>query len=296
MPRTENDYNSFKDTVYDKYNRSGYLIQRGKYFIFQPFDDNENVPLFYRQKFELNTENNIPVKNYIEEKYGKVKYTEQDSITESNESENKNKSEYDFDTVMEYYNKRNDNFIVGVIDKSPRSYEKEDVFKVRPPIKKSDLKRGKGIFNFKGAVCTTRDMDYILKNIDKLKKELKKYSNIPFEFKDSKKRQVLCEQIKNALIYLEKYSTGSDKRNYLMIPSNHPTLEFPFNLEDRVKYTINNVNKLIERKYDYKVNKENKGMKYTIIIKSDKYINDKEKDMKKLGFIKDKNNYIKTIM
>ena len=81
-----------------------------------------------------------------------------------------------------------------------------------------------------------------------------------------------------------------------MVPSNHPTLEFPFNLEDRVKYTINNVNKLIERKYDYKVNKENKGMKYTIIIKSDKYINNKEEDMKKLGFIKEKNNYIKTIM
>jgi|SaaInlStandDraft_5_1057022.scaffolds.fasta_scaffold00487_15 superfamily II DNA or RNA helicase len=294
MPRTENDYNSFKDTIYDKYNRTGYLIQRGKYFIFQPFDDNENIPLFYRQNFELNTKNNIPVKNYIEEKYSEIIKTTEDNITEV--SIIKDKKKYDFDSVMDYYTKRNDNFIVGIIDKSPRSYEKEDIFKIRPPITKSDLKRGKGIFNFKGAVCITRDMDFIHKNINKLKKEFKKFDNIPFEFKNSRKRNVLCEQIKNSLIYLEKYSTGSNKRNYLMIPANHPTYEFPFNLEDRVKYIINNVNKIIERKYDYTVNKENKGMKYTIIIKTNKYIDNKENKIKKLGFIKNKSHFIKTII
>ena len=70
MPKTENDYNNFKDTIYDKYNRTGYLIQRGKYYIFQPFDDNEDIPLYYRENFELDVENNIPIKNYIEQKYG----------------------------------------------------------------------------------------------------------------------------------------------------------------------------------------------------------------------------------
>ena len=36
IPRTENDYNNFKDTIYDKYNNSGYLIQRDDFYIFQP--------------------------------------------------------------------------------------------------------------------------------------------------------------------------------------------------------------------------------------------------------------------
>ena len=79
MPKTENDYNNFKDTIYDKFNRTGYLIQRGKYYIFQPFDDNEDIPLYYRENFELDTENNIPIKNYIEQKYGIVKEIKQES-------------------------------------------------------------------------------------------------------------------------------------------------------------------------------------------------------------------------
>ena len=49
MPKDENDFNNFKDTIYDKYNRPGYLIQRGIYFIFQPFNENEDVPMYYRQ-------------------------------------------------------------------------------------------------------------------------------------------------------------------------------------------------------------------------------------------------------
>ena len=46
----KHDYNNFIDTIYDKFNRSGYLIQRGKYYIFQPFilDDN-TLPLYYRR-------------------------------------------------------------------------------------------------------------------------------------------------------------------------------------------------------------------------------------------------------
>ena len=118
MPKTENDYNNFKDTIYDKFNRTGYLIQRGKYYIFQPFDDNEDIPLYYRENFELDTENNIPIKNYIEQKYGIVKELKQES---EERKVKKNIASYDFDSVMNYYNERNENFIVGVIDKSKRS-------------------------------------------------------------------------------------------------------------------------------------------------------------------------------
>ena len=34
MPKTENDFNNFTNTIHDKFNRQGYIIQRGKYYIF----------------------------------------------------------------------------------------------------------------------------------------------------------------------------------------------------------------------------------------------------------------------
>ena len=40
----------------------------------------------------------------------------------------------------DYYNQRNENFIVGVIDKSKRTYDEDDLFKVRTPLKKSEQK------------------------------------------------------------------------------------------------------------------------------------------------------------
>ena len=55
--------------------------------------------------------------------------------------------------VFDYYSKRDENFIVGVIDKSTNVYQEDDVFKIRTPIKKSKLKRGTGIVSIKGAVC-----------------------------------------------------------------------------------------------------------------------------------------------
>ena len=50
MPKTENDFNDFRDNIFDKNNRSGYIIQRDNYYIFQPFDENEDVPLYYRKQ------------------------------------------------------------------------------------------------------------------------------------------------------------------------------------------------------------------------------------------------------
>ena len=43
--------------IFDKYNKTGYLIQRGKYYIFQPFDDIETVSLASRKKFTFNLDN-----------------------------------------------------------------------------------------------------------------------------------------------------------------------------------------------------------------------------------------------
>ncbi len=114
MPKTENDFNNYKDTIYDKYNRPGYLIQRNKYYIFQPFDDNEDTPMYYRINYEFDAENMTPVKNYVENKFGKVKESAEDKV-EKEETKQKVKKEYDFDTAMSYYEKRDENFIVGIV-------------------------------------------------------------------------------------------------------------------------------------------------------------------------------------
>ena len=60
MPKNENDFNNFGDTVFDKYNRTGYLIKQDNFYIFQPFDQNENVPLHYRIKYDVDYTNQIP--------------------------------------------------------------------------------------------------------------------------------------------------------------------------------------------------------------------------------------------
>jgi len=291
MPKTENDYNNFKDTIYDKFNRTGYLIQRGKYYIFQPFDDNEDIPLYYRENFELDIENNIPIANYIEQKYGTVKELKQ--TTEDIKSK-KNIEIYDFESVMKYYSERDENFIVGVIDKSRRTYDNTDLFKVRTPLKKSEQKRGTGIVSIKGAVCfNSKDKEYLVNIIKKLRKI------VPLELviKSKIKRDDLCNEIKKGLLYLEKYSTSKDKNKitYVMIPANHPEYEFPYNLEDRVKYNLNKVNQITNRKIEHSVIKEDKGKLYLIEIKNNKYIEENIKDIRKLGFQQSGSKWIKKI-
>jgi hypothetical protein len=281
MPRTENDYNNFKDTVYDKYKRPGYIIQRGKYYIFQPFNDNENIPLATRKTYKLDMGNNISLKSYTVDKYGEMKKTKEDKITEIKTNDDK----YLFD--LQYYEKRNENFIVGVIDKNSSG---EDVFKVRPPIKKSDKKRGTGIVSIKGAVCNNaKDKEYLLMVANKLNKMSNKINFNKIDLSKKFKREIVCEDIKDVLMELEKYSTTKDgnKITYMMVPYNHPTLPFPYNLEDRVKYIIGQINDIVKRKFDYIVKKEDKGRKYIIEVKKDKYLLEREKDILALGFKKD---------
>ena len=80
------------------------------------------------------------------------------------------KKGYDFDTTMNYYEKREENFIVGIIDKKTSSAEgTKDIFKIREPrAKVLDKKRGTGIPTLKGAVCSTsKDKNYLLSLINK---------------------------------------------------------------------------------------------------------------------------------
>ena len=65
MPRTQNDFNNFNDIVFDKFNEQGYIILRDKYYLFQPFDENEDVPFSYRNKQEFDNENLVSLDNYL---------------------------------------------------------------------------------------------------------------------------------------------------------------------------------------------------------------------------------------
>ena len=199
IPKSENDYNNYKDTIYDKYNKTGYIIQRNKYYIFQPFDDNQDIDLNTRKKLNIDSENMISVQNYYIQKYGAEK---ENKI--SNNEINIKKKNYDFKSTESYYNNRNENFIIGIIDinTNKNTSNSTDLFKIRPPIKKDgDKKRGTGIYSLKGAVCSTsKDRDYLLKMLNKLQKLVP-----DVKIKSTKKtnRINICDEIRSYLLYLE---------------------------------------------------------------------------------------------
>jgi superfamily II DNA or RNA helicase len=219
-PISENDFNNFKDTVYDKYNVSGYIIQRGKYYIFQPFHENEDVPMYYRTTYQKELLNDLSLINYTktlgEYRETKVKFKEEIS-------KGKDKDEYDFEKVRDYYDKREENDYVGIIDKNISNRKKAikgegDIFKIRPKLSKSDKKRGLNVASFKGAVCHVKEKE----EIDKIALSLGIKKN---ELRDS--RFNICEKIKDKL--LEKEINNKENNTFMIIPANHPKYKFPLN-------------------------------------------------------------------
>lgn len=290
MPKNENDFNNFKDTIYDKFNRPGYIIQRDKYYIFQPFDENEDVTMFYRQNLPIATNNMVSIENYVKQKFGDIK-------TENNESKNedntkKNKIGYNFDDVLYYYNDREENFIVGIIDKNfnKLANDDDDLFKVREQyIKNDDKKRGTGIPTFKGAVCSTaKDKKYLMELI----KKIPNISKNEIDRIDKLTRELICNELRDKLLYLEKYSTTKDgnKKTYVIVPFNHPKYQFPYNLEDRIKNRIGSINKIVDRPVDITTKKlsDKKDIYYIINFKNEKFITPKTKELEKIGCILDK--------
>lgn len=298
MPKTENDFNNFIDNIYNKYNKQGYLIQRGEYYIFQPFDEKENVPFYYRKKIDLPQNNLVTIQNYVKNNFKDFK-NKTESIKKSKEES------YDFESILSYYDNRKENFIVGIIDKNLNKLASSDIdlFKIRPNKgKENEKKRGTGIYSFKGAVCSTsKDKNYLL---DLLKK-IKPYEN---EKKIKKNRKSLCDLIKNRLLFLEKYSTSKDKnkKTYVMIPSNHPFYPFPYNLEDRIKYILNQIKKIINRDFVYETKKQKNGSflnnvstnlpQYFIELNNSKYIIKNKDEILKLGFSLQNKKWIKKII
>ena len=269
IPITENEINNFRDTVYDKFGRSGYLIYRKIYYIFQPYDQNENVPMYYRMTNNIKIKKHWGLINYLKNTKPEIidhilKETQHDDY-DSESDTGKKISGYSFDD--EYYNNREEFKYVGIIDKENKrkkiTDEIEDVFKIRSKRSKHISKKlGSGIETFTGAVCyNAKSKGYLVK----IAKEL------GIDMSDFKTRTKLCEVIKNKMLDMEKYGTSQngDKMTYVMIPVNHSVYEFPYNLEDRVEYLIDKIKATI--KFDIKIiSKSNKSKtKYEIIIDDD---------------------------
>ena len=85
---------------------------------------------------------------------------------------------------------------------------------------------------------------------------------------DKLTRESICTEMKDKLLYLEKYST--DNKTYVMVPANHPVFPFPYNLKDRVKYRIKEINTILERDIDIKTSKKDKS--YELSFKNEKFM------------------------
>jgi hypothetical protein len=127
-------------------------------------------------------------------------------------------------------------------------------------------------------------------------KIIKKISNIdPDEIKRINKltKENICNELKEKLLFLEKYSTTKDnnKITYVMIPLNHPTYPFPYNLEDRIKYIIKKINKISSNiEILVKKQKDNSGLLfYKLSFENNNIYKDNYDNFTKIGFTLNKN-------
>lgn len=281
VPITENDFNNFKDVILDKNNIAGYLIYRDIYYIFQPFNENENVPLYYRTN-TLHLKFNLTLHNYLK---SLPKYK---SLKDANQNDNeKDITAYNFNDTIEYYDERPENNVVGIIDReldrknNKNADDIQEVFKLRNKLpKNTSKKRGKGIPSIKGSVCyNSKTKGYL----DKLAK------SFDIDTTGDMNRTDVCNLIQEKMLEKEKYATGKDKVTYVRIPVNHPKYPFPYNLEDRVKYVIDKIKSGSKNVLEFTVKEEkkNKFPVYHINIKTNK--DDDNELFAKYGAVKNKN-------
>ena len=286
IPITENDFNNFKDTIYDKFNIPGYVIYRNIYYIFQPFELNENVSMYYRTIFHSNIFNDLSIYSYL-------KTTDILSLINKS-TDTVNNIFYNFKNIINYYNKKKEYNYIGIIDKvsSNKLINTEnipDTFKLRLSFEnKNDKKRGIGIQKNVGGICETSQNKQELNTIfKKIKSFAQKNFVINNKILDSSASKTnTCNNIKILLHFLEKYSTTklNNKFTYFIIPDNHETYKFPINLEDKIQDIIQNIeNNNNNNKFDYDLKKDNNGIfenirdknlpKYTISINKNTNIN-----------------------
>jgi len=253
LPITDDEFNKFTDVIYDRYNIPGYLIYRNVYYIFQPLNQPENVPLFYRTVYQRDLINDLSISNYLK-------------LFTIPQEENVVLEKSDFN--IDYYLTKKENDVVGIIDMK----DNNEVFKIRKRLDTSSdtKKRGIGLISAKGSTCEDKEKSEIIAYLKQL--DIKDYN------KDDS-RQKLCTLIKDTLINLEKYNKNNI--TYLIIPNNHPILEFPLNIHDRKDFIVK---KLEEDK-----------IKVHIDTSKNKYILSTKSEIREYGFKKEGSYFIKTI-
>ena len=299
IPITENDFISFKDTIIDKYNRQGYLIYVGNNYIFQPLDQNEDVPMYYRTTFDKTVSQKLSLYNYLKNtlKYQQYKGSKKKK-KEDNSFLREEVTAYNFEETMDYYDSREEFKYVGIIDKelsrrkSKQLDEIKDVFKIREARAKIlEKKRGTGIPSLKGAVCSTSKNKEYLETIAK---------ELGLDIESDETRINICDRVKDRMLLLEKYGTTKNKNKftYVMIPSNH-ILRFPYNSEDYIELIKTKIANEIKFKIDLTVTSEKKKTgpekgypTYYINIKDDPKLATYEKFLTSLGAKKDKDKWI----
>lgn len=243
IPVTEDDFNQYDRPVYDKYQRPGYLIHINRYYLFQPQEEAETLPAYYRERYIPKIYCSTHVDDYLRQNEAYEKYRNQAPAPRG--SKNKVR-DYDFKKTKAYYGRREEAPYVGIIDSKnlvrnqDQTDQDPDEFKVRirmPPAKKNDLKRQAGRPTEMGSVCgTSKSAEFL----GKMAKSIG-LSN------SGTKRELLCAMIKERLHHMELYSTrkADNKVTYLIIPFNHPELPFPLNLEDRVAAILRDLQELL---------------------------------------------------
>jgi len=273
IPTSKDEVNDLTDTIIDKFGRQGYLLYIDRYYVFQPFNQGEEISMYYRSTYAVDVFNNVSLYNYIihDERF---KQSKENRTMETTGKSNLAKTYYNFKDTVTYYDSRDEFDFVGCVDRDTSTGE--DVFKIRERRNKVlEKKRGTGIPSLYGAVCSiAKNKQYLFKVINKLNMKVDKHAV---------SRTVICEQIREKMLHLEKTSTGKNKKTYVIIPSNHPEYPFPYNLEDRVEY----IEKQFDEQYgDVKTSVQKKNESYTITIQDTPKFKDNDKLLKKYDAMK----------
>ena len=139
----------------DKYNKQGYLIYVNNYYIFQPFDQPTNIPMYYRIK--KNT-----INNYNKSLLTLLKETNDIPIKTSNQKE------YDFVSVSNYYNKKTLRNMVTINNWLDEDYN--DLYNGRIYINVDDYNHlfNKGTYQISVYVKDPKLLDETLDKLDSL--------------------------------------------------------------------------------------------------------------------------------
>ena len=134
IPVTENDFNNFNFTLLDKHNRSGYIIYRNKYYIFQPFEENEFVSMYYRTTNTNVINTQLSLYNYLQTNNKYIELIKNNKTTD--DTQETAMAYYQFDD--EYYNNREEYKYVGYIDKEITKHKNKHYYGKR---RKNDERR-----------------------------------------------------------------------------------------------------------------------------------------------------------